>query len=87
MIKYYGYISANKTGFRNPDIDSLPLKDAFAIDNLNTYQNINWKDNLGNGWRINTGISYSTNKDDIVNELEDANNLEAGNYQPFFLCI
>ncbi len=74
FIKYYGYISANKTGFRNPDIDSVVLKDAFEIENLNTYQNINWRDNLGNGWKLNSGISFSTNKDDIINELQDANN-------------
>ena len=74
FVKYYGYISANKTGFRNPDIDSVVLKDAFAIENLNTYQNINWRDNLGNGWKLNSGISFSTNKDDIINELQDANN-------------
>ncbi len=74
FVKYYGYISANKTGFRNPDIDSVVLKDAFEIENLNTYQNINWRDNLGNGWKLNSGISFSTNKDDIINELQDANN-------------
>ena len=74
MIKYYGYISANKTGFRTSDIDSVILKDAFAIENLNTYQNINWRENFGLGWKITTGISYSTNKDDINNELQDATN-------------
>lgn len=74
FIKYYGYISTNKTGFRNPDIDSISLKNAFAIENLNTYQNLNWRDNLGNGWKINTGFSFSTNKDDIINELQDAGN-------------
>lgn len=74
FIKYYGYISANKTGFRNPDIDSLSLKNAFSIENFNTYQNINWRENFGTGWKITTGISYSTNKDDINNELQDANN-------------
>lgn len=74
FVKYYGYISANKTGFRNHDIDSVSLKDAFAIQNLNTYQGLSWKDRIGNGWRINTGISFSTNKDDIINELEDASN-------------
>ncbi|MBL0181271.1 MAG: TonB-dependent receptor [Chitinophagaceae bacterium] len=87
IIKYYGYISANKTGFRNPDIDSAVLKDAFAIENLNTYQNINWKDNLGNGWRIITGISYSTNKDDILNELEDANNQKQVITNPSFYAF
>ena len=74
FIKYYGYISANKTGFRTGDIDSTVLKDAFAIENLNTYQSIGWKERLSDGWKINTGISFSTNKDDIANEVQDANN-------------
>lgn len=74
FIKYYGYVSTNKTGFRSADIDSTILKDAFAIANLNTYQNINWRENFGMGWKITTGISYSTNKDDILNELQDVNN-------------
>jgi len=74
MIKYYGYLSWNKLGFRMPDIDSLVLKNAFNIENLNTYQNINWKERIGKGWRSNIGLSYSTNKDDIVSELQDAAN-------------
>lgn len=87
MVKYYGYISANKTGFRNPDIDSVVLKDAFAIENLNTYQNINWRENVGQGWRINTGISFSTNKDDIINELQDVNNQKLVITNPFFYAF
>ncbi len=74
MVKYYGYISQNKTAFRTKDIDSAVLKDAFSLSNLNTYQNLSWKDRLGKGWRINTGISFSTNKDDIANETQDAGN-------------
>ena len=74
LLKYYGYLSTNKVGFRSPDIDSTVLKNAFALQNVNTYQNINWKKWLGNGWKIYTGISFSTNKDDITNELQDAGN-------------
>ena len=74
FVKYYGYLSTNKTGFRNPDIDSAVLKDVFAIQNFNTYQNLNWKEPIGKGWKINTGISFSTNKDDITNETQDINN-------------
>jgi hypothetical protein len=74
MIKYYGYISANQTGVRTGDLDSATLKDAFLIKNLNTFQNISWKDNIGNGWKINTAASFSTNKDDITNETQDINN-------------
>ncbi len=74
FVKYYGYVSANNTAFRSPDIDSAALKNAFELSNLNIYQNINWKDRIGNGWKINTGISFSTNKDDLANETQDANN-------------
>ncbi|MBL0356165.1 MAG: TonB-dependent receptor [Chitinophagaceae bacterium] len=74
MVKYYGYISQNKTAFRTNDIDSAVLKNAFSLSNINTYQNLSWKDRIGKGWRINTGISFSTNKDDIGNEMQDANN-------------
>jgi vitamin B12 transporter len=74
FVKYYGYLSWNTTGIRNTDIDSLSLKDAFQIENINSFQNISWRENLGKGWKINTALSYSTNKDNIVNELQDANN-------------
>jgi vitamin B12 transporter len=80
FIKYYGYTSWNRTGIRNADIDSLSLKNAFTIENINTFQNISWKQSIGNGFKINAAISYSTNKDDIVGELQDANNVK----QQFF---
>ncbi|MBC7424464.1 MAG: TonB-dependent receptor [Ferruginibacter sp.] len=84
FVKYYGYVSANKTGFRAPDIDSINLKDAFSIKNLNTFQNISWKDGIGNGWKINTGISFSTNKDDISNETQDADNKKFTTSNPIY---
>lgn len=87
MIKYYGYISANKTGFRSSDIDSVELKNAFAIENFNTYQNVNWRENLGNAWKLTMGISYGTNKDDINNELQDANNQKQVIVSPAFYAF
>ncbi len=74
FIKYYGYASWNRTALRTADIDSLLLKDAFEIENFNTFQNISWRENIGKGWKINTGLSFSTNKDNIMNELQDAEN-------------
>ena len=84
FLKYYGYVSGNKVGFRNPDIDSVALKNAFVLQNLNTYQNINWKDRIGNGWKINTGISFSTNRDDITNELQNDQNNKVSISNPAF---
>jgi len=85
FLKYYGYLSSNKVGFRSPDIDSVSLKNAFSIDNINTYQNLNYKDRIGRGWKINTGISFSTNKDDLKNELQDdANQKVSNSTQPLY---
>jgi hypothetical protein len=74
MVKYYGYWSNGDVGFKSPDIDSATLKNAFSLQNFNTYQNINWKENIGNGWKSFAGFSLGTNKDDIANELQDAGN-------------
>lgn len=84
FLKYYGYVSANKTGFRAADIDSMVLKDAFSINNLNTYQNLNYKSSIGNGWKINTGISFSTNKDDINNEVQSNDNSKFSTTNPLY---
>ena len=84
FVKYYGYLSSNNTGFRTGDLDSVALKDAFSIKNLNTYQNLNWKDGIGNGWKINTGISFSTNRDNIANETQDAANQKFTSPSPLY---
>jgi len=74
MIKYYTYLNDNKLGLRNRDIDSIVYKNAFGLTNFNWYNNISWKENLGNGWKFNTGISFSTNTDKINFELQDNTN-------------
>jgi hypothetical protein len=38
------------------------------------YHNLSYKEKLKNGWRIQIGSSFTTNKDDIGQTLQDANN-------------
>ncbi|MDQ6763070.1 MAG: TonB-dependent receptor [Bacteroidota bacterium] len=73
ILKYFGYFSTTNVGFRNQDVDSLNMKDAFGLKNFNIYHNLSWREYIGKGWKLNTGASYSTNRDDISNELQDAN--------------
>ncbi len=73
MLKYFGYFSTTNVGFRNQDVDSLNMKDAFGLNNFNMYHNLSWKEYIGKGWKVNAGASYSTNRDKINNELQDAN--------------
>ncbi|MBI3236011.1 MAG: TonB-dependent receptor, partial [Bacteroidetes bacterium] len=65
MLKYYGYFSNNKLAFTTGSIDSLGYLDKFAIGNTNHYHNLAWKENLPKKWKINIGVSYTNNKDDI----------------------
>ncbi|MEO6187233.1 MAG: TonB-dependent receptor [Ginsengibacter sp.] len=74
MIKYFGYFSSTNLGFRNQDVDSLNMKNAFGLKNFNMYHNLSWKEKIGKGWKINFGTSFSTNRDDINNELQDQEN-------------
>lgn len=72
MIKYFAYWSQSKLGFSTADIDSAVLKTAFSLGNFNTYQNLNWKETLDGGWKIQAGLSLGTDQQDINNELQNA---------------
>jgi len=71
MLKYYGYFSSNKLAFTTNSIDSLGYLDKFALGNKNMYHNLAWKENLGKGWKINTGLSYANNQDDINSGMQN----------------
>jgi vitamin B12 transporter len=77
IIKYYGYFSSNKLGVKNPSLDTLGYKEAFALENLNSYHNISYRENLGAMWKLNLGFSYSNNKDDIEGSLQGSDNKPA----------
>ncbi|MGI8581998.1 MAG: TonB-dependent receptor [Chitinophagaceae bacterium] len=74
MLKYYGTLGTTKVGFRYPDIDSIGMKDAFKLHNINMYHNLSWREKIGNSLKMTTGFSYSTNKDEINNEFQNENN-------------
>jgi vitamin B12 transporter len=87
FLKYYGYLSTNKLGFRSQNIDSTSLKDAFSLENLNTYQNLSLKERIGKGWSYNVALSFSTNKDDIAGELQDGANQKQVITSPVFYAF
>ncbi|HVX51590.1 MAG TPA: TonB-dependent receptor [Chitinophagaceae bacterium] len=74
IIKYYTTFAHSNLGLRRPDVDSSNLKDAFSLKNINWYNNLSWRENLNNGWKMNLGTSYSTNTDNIAQQLQNQNN-------------
>ena len=76
LLKYFGSLSTTNVGFRNQDVDSLNMKDAFALKNRYMYHNLSWREKIGHGWKLNVGTSFSTNHDEIRSELQDRNNVK-----------
>jgi vitamin B12 transporter len=76
MLKYYGYFSQNKLGLRNPSIDTLGYKEAFRLKNFNMYHNLSWRESLGEGWKLTSGLSYTNNQDDIQGGLQSEGNTD-----------
>ncbi|MFM2327674.1 MAG: hypothetical protein RIR31_1876, partial [Bacteroidota bacterium] len=87
IIKLYSYISKTNVGSRTNDIDSAGMRDAFTLQNLNQYHNISFKQNLKNRWKINAGISFSINKDDIESELQNGANIKQTITTPMFYAF
>lgn len=87
IIKLYSNLSKTNIGSRTNDIDSIGLKDAFTLQNVNQYHNLSWKQPLQNKWKLNIGISFSTNKDDIDNELQNSNNIKQNIITPVFYAF
>lgn len=77
IVKYYGYFSSNSLGMRMSSLDTLGFKDAFRLKNFNMFHNLSWRENLGRGWKLNAGVSYTHNTDDIQGALLNAQNKEA----------
>ncbi len=75
IIKYYTTFAANQLGIRRPNIDDPSLKNAFGLKNTNWYNNLSWRENLGHGWKMNLGLSYSTDHNDISNQIQNQNNV------------
>jgi vitamin B12 transporter len=74
MIKYYTTFAYNTLGLRRQDWDSLNMNDAFALTNHNWYNNLSWREYLNNGWKMDLGASYSTNLDNIGQQVQNAFN-------------
>lgn len=72
IIKYYTTLGTSKLAFTTPSLDSVGYKDKFSLDNFNMYHNLAWREKIGKKWKLDLGLSYTNNKDDIENGMRDA---------------
>lgn len=83
MLKYYGTFGASDLGLRRPNIDDPNLKNAFGLNNINVYNNLSWRESLGNGWKMNLGLGYSTDFNDIDQQIQNQQNQKITTGQPW----
>ena len=73
MLKFYTNYGYNNTGMLNPDTDSSNLLSSFQTKGSNMYANLSYKESFAHKWKIDAGLAYNYNKQDITNKLEDSN--------------
>lgn len=69
ILKYYGIFGTNKLSFFTPSLDTLGYLSGFGLKNINHYHNLSWRESLGKKWKMNAGLSYAYNKDEIDNGI------------------
>ncbi|MFY8128048.1 MAG: TonB-dependent receptor [Chitinophagaceae bacterium] len=74
MFKIYSSFTTNQLGLRNPNINDPLLKNSFGVNSSNWYNNINYRENIGNGWKLNVAASFALNKDVLGLQIQDQNN-------------
>jgi len=85
MLKFYSVYGWQKLGLRNPNLDSASLKDAFGLINNNWYNNLSYRQRLGNRWKMNLGLGLSGNDDNMQSQVQDANNAPASGSLPWYI--
>jgi vitamin B12 transporter len=74
ILKFYSYLNENNVGVTYKDIDSAGLKNSFILKNKNLYSNLSLKQNICRSWKLLMGVSFSTNNDKIIQELQNMHN-------------
>ncbi|SFE31243.1 TonB-dependent Receptor Plug Domain [Chitinophaga sp. CF118] len=73
MLKFYGYANWTHMGTLRPSLEHPGYNELFELRNQNVYTNLTYKERLGKGWRISTGVSFSSNSDKInTDTLEES---------------
>lgn len=76
FIKFYGYLNSTKINIQRPNIDSrdynnssLNYDDEYGVKNINVYGNLSYKHFFNNQWKMQLGISGSSNFEDVETKI------------------
>ncbi len=75
MLKFYAAFDASNFDLNQEDIND-PNGVDFKLNNKNFYANSSYQGTLGQGWSLNTGLSYTITNTDIGINTDDISNKE-----------
>ncbi|ATL47083.1 TonB-dependent receptor [Chitinophaga caeni] len=65
ILKFYGTYAYNTFGYIKNSIEYPKAKEEFSLKNGNVYTNMSYRERLNENWKLDMGVSYSTNNDNI----------------------
>ncbi len=66
MLKFYGYYNRGRVAFETDAPGGGGEKFGFDVRNNNVYTNLSWSGLVGSRWKLNGGLSYSYDWNDIA---------------------
>jgi hypothetical protein len=66
ILKFYGYSNWTHMGSKRPSFEYANDTELFDMKNHNVYTNLSYKERLDDNWKINAGVSFSSNVDRIT---------------------
>lgn len=73
MVKYYTSVDFAKMDISRENIDYDRYKNRFDMKNINWYNNLSWKEYLGNNWKFDLGLGYNYGSDTFNQVVKDEN--------------
>ncbi|HEU4718939.1 MAG TPA: TonB-dependent receptor, partial [Bacteroidia bacterium] len=71
MLKFYGYFNYSDLALTHNDIDSTNgYQSPFDLHNLDSYNNLSWRQYIGTKWRLDMAGSWSYNLDRIISDAD-----------------
>ena len=65
LFKLYSSISSSGSTITQADLDSGGALTDYALVNRNNFVNLSWKSPVSEKWTVNSGASFTRNKDDV----------------------
>lgn len=84
ILKFYGYVNYGDLALTRPDVDSTNgYRMPFGLRNIDTYNNLNWRQYVGEKWRLDAAASWAYDHNEMLintDSLKTESSLSQGRF-------